>query len=314
MKDGRIVMKKVLCVFLVTAAVMMLAGTAFAADAGWNYGSRGWWYQNDNGSYPVNTWKEIDGKWYRFDSYGFMRTGWILESYGLKYYCRDDGSMATGWVNVNGTWYYFNSDGSMATGWVKDDGSWYYLDAEGRVVTGWFQEDDNWYYCYSDGRMALGGWVSLDGTLYYFNSNGTLLDGHNADYYAKAVLDQVGWDLYSAYMWAVNLPYYRTYTGNTVAASAEYGFKFGYGDCVSKAATFCVMARLLGYDIVVIYGQVPYEEGGYGAHAWTEIQYNGGTYVCDPEFESDEGRNGYMINYGQSGTWRYVWEYVMSDF
>ena len=130
---------------------------------------------------------------------------------------------------------------------------------------------------------------------------------------ARAVLDSVGWDLYRAYKWSVGIGYYRSYTGATVSVSAQYGFTYGQGDCIAKAATFCVMARELGYRCWVCYGKVPYADGSFGAHAWCEIVYNGSTYVCDPDFEWDESRNGYMIYYGQSGTWKYQFECVLGD-
>lgn len=31
-----------------------------------------WWYQEDDGSYPAGTWKEIGGKWYYFNEDGWM--------------------------------------------------------------------------------------------------------------------------------------------------------------------------------------------------------------------------------------------------
>ena len=40
----------------------------FAAE--WKQDNSGWWYQNDDGSYPINTWKEIDGKQYYFGNDG----------------------------------------------------------------------------------------------------------------------------------------------------------------------------------------------------------------------------------------------------
>ncbi|MBQ9030175.1 MAG: peptidoglycan-binding protein [Parasporobacterium sp.] len=135
----------------------------------------------------------------------------------------------------------------------------------------------------------------------------------NAVRLARAKLDAVGWDLYAAYRWSAYIPYTSNYTGMTVSSAAEYGFNYAVGDCVAKASTFCLMARELGYDCKVIFGSVPYARGGYGDHAWCEIQYNGGTYVCDPDFEWDDGRNGYMIYYGQSGTWRYIYGYVLGE-
>lgn len=46
---------------------------AFSSLAGqWQQDIKGWLYQNDDGSYIVNQWKEIDGKQYYFGSDGYM--------------------------------------------------------------------------------------------------------------------------------------------------------------------------------------------------------------------------------------------------
>lgn len=37
----------------------------------WQEDETGRWYQNDDGSYPTNTWKEIDGAYYYFWSDGY---------------------------------------------------------------------------------------------------------------------------------------------------------------------------------------------------------------------------------------------------
>ena len=131
---------------------------------------------------------------------------------------------------------------------------------------------------------------------------------------SKAVLDKVGWDLYSAYKWSVGISYnINLDCGSTTTENAIYSFSTHYGNCISMASTFCWMARVLGYEAVVIDGQVPYRSGGFGEHAWVEIKVDGATYVCDPDFEMQTGRNGYMINYGQSGTWLYVYGSVYGD-
>ena len=47
--------------------------TSFSALAGeWKQDENGWWYQEDDGSYPVSTWKEIDGTNYYFDANGYQ--------------------------------------------------------------------------------------------------------------------------------------------------------------------------------------------------------------------------------------------------
>ena len=93
---------------------------------------------------------------------------------------------------------------------------------------------------------------------------------------------------------------------------ADYGFKNGKGNCYVMAAMFCEMAKLLGYDAHQISGRVPLKAGGYGPHSWVEVTFEGTTYVCDPDFTEETKRNGYMITYGQSGTWVYQKDSVMS--
>ena len=44
----------------------------------WVMDSVGWWYRNADGSYPTNTSMVIDGRTYRFDGRGYMRTCWVL--------------------------------------------------------------------------------------------------------------------------------------------------------------------------------------------------------------------------------------------
>lgn len=58
---------------LLIATLCMSSIMSMTAMAGqWKQDSIGWWYQNDNGSYPANQWLEIDGKQYYFDSNGYM--------------------------------------------------------------------------------------------------------------------------------------------------------------------------------------------------------------------------------------------------
>ena len=115
----------------------------------WKQNKTGWWWQEDNGSYPVSQWKVINGKWYAFDARGYMRSGWFL-SKGKWYYlgAANDGSMKTGWQSVNGRWYYMNSDGAMLSNqWVGD----YYVGPTGAMLT------DQWignYYVDASGKWV----------------------------------------------------------------------------------------------------------------------------------------------------------------
>ena len=47
---------------LTTIALALTIGMNFSSYAGqWKSDSIGWWYQNNDGSYPVNQWQEKTG-------------------------------------------------------------------------------------------------------------------------------------------------------------------------------------------------------------------------------------------------------------
>ena len=57
----------------ILSALLMSIICSFASFAGeWNQNETGWWYDNGDGTYPLNTWKEINGKQYYFDGNGYM--------------------------------------------------------------------------------------------------------------------------------------------------------------------------------------------------------------------------------------------------
>lgn len=76
--------------------------------SGWQQDNMGWWWLDENGTYPVSQWRYINGRWYYFNESGYMRTGWIP------------------W---NGSWYYCDSSGAMLTDTTTPDG--YYVDGNG---------------------------------------------------------------------------------------------------------------------------------------------------------------------------------------
>lgn len=55
------------------AAAVLAMSTGITAFAGnWQQNASGWWYQNDDGSWPAGAWQWIDGKCYYFDGNGYM--------------------------------------------------------------------------------------------------------------------------------------------------------------------------------------------------------------------------------------------------
>lgn len=149
----------------------------------------------------------------------------------------------------------------------------------------------------------------------YYNGNGVKEIRYNLTIpdptlvMATNMVNRFGRDLYQAYRWSASFRYQTvnpsTCLSNGNAWCAQYGFTNGCGNCYIKAATFTYMARALGYQANTIYGVLPNTGGRNYPHAWCEIVVNGTTYLVDPDFEYEAHRNGYLIHYGQSGTWVY---------
>lgn len=61
---------------VLVAAIGLMVSMSITAFAGeWKQDAIGWWYENDDGSYPASTWfQDTDGKWYYFNEHGYMIT------------------------------------------------------------------------------------------------------------------------------------------------------------------------------------------------------------------------------------------------
>lgn len=74
-----------------TLALGLVIGLApVTAHAEWRQNDTGWCYTE--GSSYATGWRQIDGKWYYFNTAGNMLTGWITDK-GVWYYMREDGSL-----------------------------------------------------------------------------------------------------------------------------------------------------------------------------------------------------------------------------
>lgn len=86
--------KKVVFAGLLVGLTVLSCTPAFAGQ--WKQDSIGWWWQNDDGSYPVSTWEWLDGnndgvaECYYFDIDGYM----------LANTTAPDGDT----VNIDGAW------------------------------------------------------------------------------------------------------------------------------------------------------------------------------------------------------------------
>ena len=158
-------------------------GVCITADGGhWAKDLFGWWYQCANGKeYLKNGWFTIGGRDYRFDSDGYMMTGWLKREDGAWVYANSEGALVGGWVldeSFGGAYWYYLDPATkvMKTGWVADGGSWYYLTGSGAMATGWVRDGGSWYYLKDSGAMHTG-WLNLDGTWYYLGPDGAMFTG-----------------------------------------------------------------------------------------------------------------------------------------
>jgi hypothetical protein len=97
-------MKKPIIGFIIVVFSIFMASTAFAGT--WRQDSKGWRYQNDDGSWHECGWfKDKDGNWYYFNQAGYMLTNATTP----------DGYQ----VAANGTWIQTNSSNELS-GYQKD--------------------------------------------------------------------------------------------------------------------------------------------------------------------------------------------------
>ena len=167
-----------LCMFIMALMVISMPVTTQAGT--WKKNHVGWWWQEDNGSWPANGWKYIRGNWYAFDANGYMRYGWFWDGNNWYYLGGpEDGSMKTGWQLVNGTWYYMYGDGRMAANtwigsyYVNHSGAW----IENAVKNQWIASGSRWWYRHTDGSYTTNNWETINGKKYHFDSAGWMQTG-----------------------------------------------------------------------------------------------------------------------------------------
>ena len=154
-------------------------------------------YLEEDGSYAVNTWVEIDGDIYFFGEDELAVRGLQIVN-DHTYYFYDDYTCAFGhimmgdspffftpaigmnhgWVSQEGEddVYYYGEDGVMYTdGWLTLDKHKYYFDPDGKLHRGWlFEEDGHTYYFDGSGQMVEG-WYEIEGIWFYFSESNSIL-------------------------------------------------------------------------------------------------------------------------------------------
>ena len=136
-----------------------------AESNGWVKTEMGWMYK-ENGKL-VTGWKQIDGKWYYFESTGVMQTGWKQVS-GKWYYLHTDGAMRTDWKQIGDKWYYLYEDGHMAKSEKIQgkDGKVYDIDENGVCILSSSRSIDEKIDNFMEGTAEIGNWYTKNITTY----------------------------------------------------------------------------------------------------------------------------------------------------
>lgn len=131
--------------------------------------------QTKNSRQIKDGWVWEQGNWYFYDN-GVPRTGWFCCE-GVDYYLQPDGSVTTGWKNINGQDRYFSDTGAMRTGWLADAQDRYYLMSNGAKATGWRTVDGSKYYFDENGVLQFNRWLTDDSETYYLSADGSAVTG-----------------------------------------------------------------------------------------------------------------------------------------
>lgn len=125
----------------------VLTSTAFPFPSKWVNVGGNWMFQYTDGSSPqgqttfvdglattIYDWEFIDGKWYTFNEYAMLSTGWIYDITDESWYFIDQTNGAlSGWQEINGKWYYFEPTSNISKGKLLTD-TWIgncYVDGNG---------------------------------------------------------------------------------------------------------------------------------------------------------------------------------------
>ena len=104
---------------ILTVAFIAAAFPAAAFAGEWRWDQKGWWFRNDDGSWPSNGWQYIGGKYYYFNESGYMLENTTTPD---GYRVGPDGAWiqssektSTGLKSLQGTFIRYND-----YGWTED--------------------------------------------------------------------------------------------------------------------------------------------------------------------------------------------------
>ena len=163
----------------------------------WHQNKKGKWFSDTSGWYAKNSWQKIDGKWYFFNSQGYMETDTYRQGYHLGKEGAWDGKGVARWVGSGSEWKYKLPNGTfLKNTWKLIDGKWYYFKANGYAAhsewvkgywwcnascicsykpRGFWTEDENgWKFTDTSGWFPKNEYMIIGGKSYHFDQYGYL--------------------------------------------------------------------------------------------------------------------------------------------
>ena len=149
-----------------------------SSQMGWKQINGAWYYYNSTGSLVYECSLYINNVWYCFGDDGKMLTNSFNYDYyygGLYYYTASGARLeiANQWKLINGNWCYFDAMGSVALGWININGTSYFIDSEEEYN----ESADNWTIT----PKMLTGYQLIDGEVYKFASSGALVGEYTSN-------------------------------------------------------------------------------------------------------------------------------------
>mgnify|MGYP001685005308 CR=1 FL=1 len=125
---------------------------------GWKLINGSWYYFNEIGNMHTG-WLTINQYHYYLNSSGVMLTGWQYIE-GHWYYLTEGGASVSRWQFIDNYWYYFepSNRGTMAKGWLNLNGNEYYLRTTSTIAPA--------------GSMISNGYLTENGYIFHFSESG----------------------------------------------------------------------------------------------------------------------------------------------
>lgn len=236
-------------------------------------------------------------------------------------YQNDDGTWQTGgwFTDADGKSYYFNEWGYMLANTTTPDGQ--RVGADGALIAPVMSLPSNKGNLYYGGLRQI-----LDSIpLYPEETTGyTDLDAELNRIFAQIITADMDTHdkLKACYDYLITHTEYGSngYFGGSY--SMAYGLlTTGLGVCDHYSAAFAVMARKIGVPVYTVGGTTHKSNGDFTPHAWCQMDFNGVTYIFDPQVEDviagSRGGSIMYIRFGGTAAQladKYRLEGVIDDF